>query len=358
MAENNNGSNKKINNNSAADTGYNRRNVNNIKRMIIMVLLIMFVLPILFCLFLMVRMNKLEDKIDDLTKMISAGKEDNSVAADAMENEYESPADLQYLDLEAYNDISINTAEESNILSDFGDATATDAIPQEFAEEETYKNGKKVYLTFDDGPGKNTGRLLDILKENNVKATFFVCYNPDESVWPYYSRIVEEGHTLGMHSYSHVYRTIYADKASFIEDVTMIHDFLYEQTGVDVRYYRFPGGSSNTVSNVDIQTLIKFLEDNDIEYYDWNAMSGDAAYDQLSPEELNANILKYVHANEGDSIVLMHDLTDIPETVDGLEDLITTLKEEGYELCPITDRTEPIQHVKYKGNIGSEMSER
>lgn len=324
---------------------YNRKNVNNIKKMILIVLLMMFLLPIMFCLFLMVKMNKLEKKVDDLVIMMENGQgslavDDNSELLECVDDE------LKFLDQVAYSDIAINTTEENAYLTNPEEvSTATDTA---FKEEETYKNGKKVYLTFDDGPSENTGRLLEILKEKNVKATFFVCYNPDKKVWPYYKQIVDEGHTLGMHSYSHIYSEIYADKESFVEDVTLIHDFLYEQTGINCTYYRFPGGSSNTVSDVDIQELIDFLKDNNIEYYDWNSMSGDAANDRLSSDELNANVLKYVRSNEGDSIVLMHDLTSIPETVEGLVDLIDTLKEEGYELCPIDKKTEPVQHVKYE----------
>ncbi len=326
-------------NNKAENVNYNRKSVDSIKRFIILFLLVMFILPMLFCVYLMIRMGKLEDKIDTLTALIS----DRQTTVEELEDTYKAEQEeaLEYLDMEAYDDIEID-ASYNELLADTSEASGSSIS----------MNGKKVYLTFDDGPGENTGIILDTLKKYNVKATFFVCYNDDASTWHYYNRIVDEGHCIAMHSYSHVYDEIYADKEAFINDVSMIHEFIYDQTGVDCKYYRFPGGSSNTVTNVDIQTLIGYLEGEDITYYDWNALSGDASYEALSPEELNSNILKYVHSNAGDSMVLMHDLTDIPETAYALEQLIITLKEEGYELCPIDESTVPVQHVKYIGDLG------
>ena len=126
-----------------------------------------------------------------------------------------------------------------------------------------------------------------------------------------------------------------------------IHDFIYEQTGVDSKLYRFPGGSSNSVSNVDIQSLMGYLYDKGITYFDWNALSGDAVSTNLDATELNNNILDYVRNNEGDSIVLMHDIKNCHATIEGLQSLIDTLISEGYELCPIDSNTPLMQHVKY-----------
>ena len=153
-----------------------------------------------------------------------------------------------------------------------------------------------------------------------------------------------------MHSYSHVYDQVYASQESFEEDVTKIHDYIQEQTGVDTHLYRFPGGSSNQVSKVDIQDLIGYLHDEGIVYYDWNSLSGDAVDASLTPSELNDNILGYVHANAGDSVILMHDLQNNHATIEALPALIQTLKDEGYEICPIDDSTKPVQHVEYKGD--------
>ena len=126
---------------------------------------------------------------------------------------------------------------------------------------------KRAYLTFDDGPSDQTGEILDILKEHNVKATFFVI-GRNERYYPMYKRIVEEGHTLAIHSYSHEYSTIYASYDNFVNDVEELRKLLYDVTGVDCRYYRFPGGSSNRVTQVPVNDLIDYLDSAGLTYFD------------------------------------------------------------------------------------------
>ncbi|MBO4461285.1 MAG: polysaccharide deacetylase family protein, partial [Lachnospiraceae bacterium] len=106
-------------------------------------------------------------------------------------------------------------------------------------------NAKKVYLTFDDGPSHNTELILDILKEYNVKATFFVIGRNDEYSKSLYKRIVDEGHTIALHSYTHRYSSIYASLDAYKEDLQKISDLVYDATGVRSKFIRFPGGSSN-----------------------------------------------------------------------------------------------------------------
>ena len=220
-------------------------------------------------------------------------------------------------------------------------ASSTDA--NENASETVALNGKKVYLTFDDGPSENTDAILDILAEYNVKATFFVVVN-DDSHADQLNRIVEEGHTLGLHSACHVYSKIYKNLFSFEKDVTTVHNTVKRITGVDSKYYRFPGGSSNVVSDVSKQACIDFLHDNGYEYFDWNAESCDAENLSLTPEELNENVMSSVRNNEGSSVVLMHDLDDHYNTVSALPALIETLQSEGYEICAIGDDSPTFQH--------------
>ena len=98
-----------------------------------------------------------------------------------------------------------------------------------------------------------------------------------------------------------------------------------------------------------MQELMGYLNDKGYVYFDWNSLSGDAVDASLTPDELNDNILGYVHANAGDSVILMHDLQNNHATIEALPALIKTLKEEGYEICPIDDSTKPVQHVEYKG---------
>lgn len=211
----------------------------------------------------------------------------------------------------------------------------TDAAPEQTA--------KRVYLTFDDGPSIYTGQILDILAANDVKATFFVI-GRDERYYDYYKRIVDEGHTIGMHSYSHVYQDFYATTDSFGEELTKLNDLIYEVTGVRSTIFRFPGGSSNNVAPQPIQNYVAYLNENNINYYDWNSLSGDAVTSGLSPERLVNNIMNDVEKNK-DSIVLMHDLQTTHTTVESLQLLIDTLKSNGYEILPINEDTPLIQHV-------------
>ena len=335
---------------NTAEAGYNRKNVNTIKKMIILFIAIMCIVPVVLCIYLMSKMSKLEQKMDDLAKSIAMKRQEMAIEEEVIYAT--SDEDLLILDQEAATDININEAENVSLSTpeenEEGDTPAANNITTEDnGLLNRNNNGKKVYLTFDDGPSIYTDDILDILDEKNVKATFFVVYHEDETLWDEYSRIVEDGHTLAMHSYTHVYDEIYASQEAFEEDVTKIHDFLYEQTGVDCTYYRFPGGSSNNVSNVEIQDLMGYLDEEGYTYYDWNALSEDSVNMYLTPEELNENVMGYVRSNQGDSIVLLHDLENNPATMEGLPDLIDTLIEEGYEICAIDETTVPVQHRTY-----------
>lgn len=201
---------------------------------------------------------------------------------------------------------------------------------------------KRAYLTFDDGPSDQTGEILDILKEYDVKATFFVI-GRNERYYPMYKRIVEEGHTLAIHSYSHEYSTIYASYDNFVNDVEELRKLLYDVTGVDCRYYRFPGGSSNRVMKVSVDDLIDYLDSAGMTYFDWNALNNDAVTAGQTPDQLIKNIMKDA-LNYDDTIILMHDLACCHETVESLPSLIEQLEEHGYEILPIDDDTPHIQH--------------
>ena len=141
-------------------------------------------------------------------------------------------------------------------------------------------NGKPgvIYLTFDDGPStKNTARLLDILKEENVKATFFLTdkTNTDYLI----KRMYDEGHTIGLHTASHNYKYIYSSTTNFIKDIEKIQEKVARITGEKSSIIRFPGGSSNTVSSFNpgiMCTLSNMVIEKGYHYFDWNVSSGDA----------------------------------------------------------------------------------
>lgn len=203
----------------------------------------------------------------------------------------------------------------------------------------------KVYLTFEDGPSENTEAILDILAQYNVKATFFVVGKEDEDSQELYKRIVEEGHTLGMHSYSNKYSQIYQSKDAFEEDFNRLRDELYQVTGVESIYYRFPGGSSNQISNVPMSDFIHYLNEQGVIYYDWNISAGDAASNAYSAEEIVANVVDDV-VKYKTSVVLLHDASDKSTTVEALAPIIEALNEMGAEILPIDEDTSVIQYVK------------
>ena len=293
--------------------------------------LLMFIVPLsttlillVLCIFLGVRLHKVEKELQDtlaaveLTTVMYQSEETAKRTAD---------------DAEA----SLYT------VSGIDESKRTENFDEDLPEEED--GVRKVYLTFDDGPSSNTGRILDILADYDVKATFFVVGKEDEQYRALYNRIVEEGHTLAMHSYSHKYNEIYRSVESYSADLSKLQEFLYDTTGVWCRYCRFPGGSSNTVSRVDMHELITYLDDQDMSYFDWNISSGDAVNYYISPADIvrncTSNLRKYDEA-----IILMHDASEKDSTVEALPKLIETIQAmEDTKIVPITDDTERIHHI-------------
>lgn len=206
--------------------------------------------------------------------------------------------------------------------------------------------GHKVYLTFDDGPSVHTGEILDILKEYNAKATFFVVGKESEADKALIRRIVEEGHTLGMHSYSHNYYEIYSSKEAFAADFDKLQGYLRDLTGVESRIYRFPGGSSNSVTNRDIHEFIEYLDEKGVVYFDWNVASGDAVKEGLSAETIFRNSTENLHEHSS-SVILLHDAQERETTVEALPMILEKiLQMEDTGLYALTEDSEPVQHVK------------
>lgn len=301
-----------------------RKRINFYKKFIICFFLVVPILPIIISSVLLYKVDALEQKV--LT-MAGVPGSDNTTLISSGEALMSNPnVNLEFL-----------LGEEAS------DLVEPDGLEQQVLPED---GKKRVYLTFDDGPSIYTGQILDILAANDVKATFFVIAREDPSYWEYYTRIIEEGHTLGMHSYTHNYSQVYASLDAFENDVNQLSQFLYDRTGERPTIYRFPGGSSNSVTHVPIEECIAYLNEQGIAYYDWNALNGDAVTNELSTDRLIENIMTSVRQNNT-SIVLMHDIPSRHNTVESLQELIDTLKDEGYEILPIDEDTPLIQHVPY-----------
>ena len=301
-----------------------QRRVQRLKRLIVIMLVMVFVIPVTISIVLAVQLHGLGKQVNELQAEIASMQiqlEEQKVdAADSQElTEEEASADVQ-------------TLENQNVWSESSGTTPADS------------GIHKVYLTFDDGPSANTDQILDILDEYGVKATFFVVGK--EGYNDQYRRIVEEGHTLGMHSYSHVYHDIYESVEAYGQDLEKLHTYLYELTGVDSRIVRLPGGSSNTVSKDKIQDIIAYLGQQGMTYYDWNVSSGDAASGYVSAQHIADNVLNHVSEHHT-SIVLMHDASGKNTTVEALPIILEKILEsDNMVLLPITEDTVPIQHVQ------------
>ncbi len=205
-------------------------------------------------------------------------------------------------------------------------------------------NNGVIYLTFDDGPSSNTSKILDILKSENVKATFFVVnYNSfyDSMV----QRIVNEGHTIALHSYTHNYKTIYASEEAYFNDLENLKTRVKDTTGIDSNIIRFPGGSSNTISNFNkgiMTRLVTSVKERGYHYFDWNVDSRDAGVAKNS-SEVYKNVMKGLSPNRS-NVVLMHDLSYNVKTVDALKSIINDSKNKGYTFARITYDTPMVVH--------------
>lgn len=202
-------------------------------------------------------------------------------------------------------------------------------------------NQKVMYLTFDDGPSAYTKRLLDVLDQYNVKATFFVTgQNLDyvDMIGEAYRR----GHTIALHTYSHDY-SIYSSAEDYYADLQKIQDIVVEQTGEEAKIVRFPGGTSNTTSGKYCEGIMSFLakdlEEKGYEYCDWNVSSGDGggAHDEATVLQNVMNFSSGIRK----AIVLQHDTQGF--SVDAVDDIILYARSQGYLLLPLTESS-PMVH--------------
>ena len=315
-----------------------RRRINRIKSTIVMTLALWVLMSMILIVTLLVKLFSLESKVDKIAEsMISAeqiAESGDTKSASVPEKEQTQDSTLP----------QENGADTTDVQSTEANTDAQIQAQANTGNKKVEGQNQKVYLTFDDGPSENTAKILDILKEKNVKATFFVIGKEDEESKALYQRIIAEGHTLGMHSFTHKYSVIYDSLDAFEEDVNHLRSYLAEITGVEPNIMRFPGGSSNQVSNIDMTEFIRYLNQEGITYYDWNVASGDATSQAYTADELVQNVITDVEKYDT-SIVLMHDAATKGTTVDALGPMIDQLQAMGVELLPIDENTKLIQHI-------------
>ena len=184
---------------------------------------------------------------------------------------------------------------------------------------------KVVYLTFDDGPcDRVTPKILDILKEENVKATFFIVGNAAENRKYILEREFSEGHTIAVHSYTHRYSQIYSSEQNLIDDIDRCNEVIKSVTGSYSSLYRFPGGSYGLSDN-----LISAVKEHGMKYIDWNASLCDAEYYAAPSEILYANAIETSNGHNK-VILLAHDSTTKTTTAEALKNIIKYFKSKNY----------------------------
>ena len=197
-----------------------------------------------------------------------------------------------------------------------------------------------VYLTFDDGPSVNTEQLLNVLAENDVKATFFVVKKTDSASEARLKAIAEAGHTIAMHSASHNYNKIYASVDAFLADLYECFTWIKETTGVTPTMFRFPGGSINSYNHSTYQEITAEMIRRGFVPYDWNVSSGDATKNTVETDAIISNTLSGCSTTKY-SVVLMHDGYYKTTTIEALPTVIAALKEQGRFFLPLDPEVKP-----------------
>lgn len=191
---------------------------------------------------------------------------------------------------------------------------------------------KRVFLTFDDGPSINTNDVLNILKENDIKATFFVLGKQVEYFPETTKRIYDEGHYIANHGYSHIYKNIYNTPEQVLTEYNQCNEIIAKTIGIpeyNSHLFRFPGGSIGGKYAKIKEQAISLLEQNNILHVDWNALTGDS--EKVNPtEEYLMNNLQQTTNEKNSVVILMHDSQSKKITVDCLPKVIEYLRQQGY----------------------------
>ena len=207
----------------------------------------------------------------------------------------------------------------------------TEEIKEKFSSLQK-QNEKIAYLTFDDGPTlKATEKILDILKEENVKASFFVIGKHVKEHPELVKREYEEGHFIGNHGYNHSNSKLYSSDQNFISEIKNTDEEIAKAIGVDnycSHVFRFPNGYMSANYKAKKKHCAELLSQMDYVYVDWNCLNKDSEY-KVSQYQL-LNNLKKTAKNKGTLIILMHDTNDVNKTTEVLKDSISFLRKQGY----------------------------
>ncbi|ADU27996.1 polysaccharide deacetylase family protein [Ethanoligenens harbinense] len=230
-----------------------------------------------------------------------------------------------------------------DLTAKYDDLSSRMAIRQSFSETHASDGTKIAYLTFDDGPSKNTSQLLQALKQSNVKATFFViglnCQQYPDAV----KNEAAGGHVVGIHSWTHKYEYIYANMDNFKQDFMQLHDYLTQQLGSEPTICRFPGGTNNTVSKKYtkepiMQEAVNWVEGMDIRPIDWDADAGDAETPIPTKDQIVQRVLREI-GHKTNPVILMHDFGNRTSTIEAVPLIVQQLQAQGYTFGTLSAAT-------------------
>ena len=203
------------------------------------------------------------------------------------------------------------------------------------------ENEKSVYITFDDGPGgKITKTILDILKKEEVPATFFVIGCQIEGQETIIKRMKEEGHAIGLHSFSHNRNKIYPRKEKFLEEMLLSQETIFNITSEKPNILRFPFGCNNNTYKLN-ESMVNLLHENNLKIYDWNTDSGDGANSKLAVNKIVSNSC----VKKDNVILLMHCSYINKNTSLALPSIIKYYKDNNYTFKVIDDSTEEVYKI-------------
>ncbi len=348
--------------NKPSEQELRRKRINLYKRIIVIFIVTIILLPTILCIILFFRMSRLQNDIRDLQAAIEGSGEIRREEPADSHSGSETPAISD-------NEGQLNKADNNKPTEDVtAESTADDGGTKHTDEEQTeghteetteaeteteeekgqselvreaLAQGRKVvYLTFDDGPCSNTVNLLDALDRGGVKATFFI--NGHTGYEDQLERIVREGHTLALHTYTHDYEHVYRDLDTFGEEITVLQEYIYDATGITPNIFRFPGGSSNSKVQLPISAYIDYLDSNGLVYYDWNVSSGDGSLG-LTADQVYDNVMDGIEKHDV-SVVLMHDAENKLGTYEAVPRIIESLQAMNALILPIAQDTEPVHH--------------
>lgn len=322
----------------------------------VIALAVLFICATATAVYFGVKNHQKNNQISNLNNAI----EENSSLYDSKVSEYESYQSEKESEISSYeNELSAQSSENQSKIDELN--KQIDKLNKQLSARRTTTTTEKptmpplpeapltqhtgaqtVYLTFDDGPSQYTPQILEILDSYGVKATFFVKNN---GRYNYLMKsIVDKGHQIALHTYSHDYKKIYASDEAYFADLKQISDLVYEQTGVESKIIRFPGGSSNSVSRKYSKGIMTRLTKSVVEkgyvYFDWNCSNGDADDAETVVKQLE--YCKQYPKSSNTIIVLMHDTK--PATMESLAQIIEYYHSQGMKFGVLTENTPFVHH--------------